>query len=490
MFGKIARYGSLALGVLALSVWSSVAQQTPTLLPESVTSMYAVTEGIGSIPVAAWENYSLSRFINEARADVARLALLGVRWYRINSSEYGGFAFSAHKSGPERYSRQDAFVRLLQEKEIQILGVISPWTGYSSCSQPAERPSEAGYVPANLAAYREYVKQTVERYDKDGKDDMLHMKYPVRYWQVDNAVDTRWFDCKEQGREFATVQEYFTILKTTYEAIKEADPNAKVLLGLELLSARPEGLKYLQDLLALGARQYFDIANYQDFTYDLDNLVARIAQVRALTAKPVWVTAASVPSDPNANFAWNPALHARAVVKYYMRAVVEAGAEKLFWHSLNQEPARPDSPHWRRLGSNGLFECSNPQTDAVLNVAVCAGRDWSPAARTYFLMTNKIQRVVTASPFMGFTTIPVGAVVRAYILDLSVNAALPRRVVVMWSESGRVTVNMGGANLGVIVTHIIESRDQTDPLIAALNPSQLEVGPSPIFIEINRAPER
>ncbi|MCI2432649.1 hypothetical protein LM602_08945 [Candidatus Acetothermia bacterium] len=488
MFCRIMRHVAFALGVIALSVWSSVAQPTPTLLPESVTSIYAVTEGIGSVPFATWDNYSLSRFINEARTDVARLALLGVRWYRMNSSEYGGFAFSTHRPGPDRYSRQDAFIRLLQEKEIQILGVISPWTGYSSCSQPMERPLEAGYIPADLAAYREYVKQTVERYDMDGKDDMLHMRYPVRYWQVDNAVDSRWFDCREQGREFATVQEYFTILKTTYEAIKEADPKAKVLLGLELLSARPEGLKYLQDLWALGGGQYFDIANYQDFTYDLDNLVARIAQVRALTAKPVWVTAASVPSNPSANFAWNEALHARALVKYYMRTVIESGAEKLFWHSLNQEPAQPDSARWKKLGSNGLFECSNPQTDAVLGVVVCAGREWSPAARTYFLMTSKIQRYVIATPFTAFTVIPVGAVVRAYILDLSVNAAPTRRIVVMWSETGKAIVNMGGGDLTVIVTHIIESPDQTDPLISAVNSTQLEVGPSPIFIEINRVP--
>ncbi len=486
MLRKPLRYASLF--VLALCTLPSFAQLTPTILPESVRSPFAISEGIGTVPFAAWEGYSLSRFINEARADVARAALLGVKWYRINSSEYGGFAFSTRRAGIGRYDRQDALIRALQEKEIQILAVISPWTGYSSCSRPLERSREAGYLPADLAAYREYVKQTVERYDMDGKDDMLHMKYPVRYWQVDNAVDSRWFDCRSQGREFATAKEYFAILKTTYEAIKEADPQAKVLSGLELLSTRPEGLDYLKELLTLGAARYFDISNYQDFTYDLDNLTGRLAQLRALTAKPIWVTAASVPSDPRANFAWNQALHARAVVKYYMRAIVESGAEKLFWHSLSQEPAQPDSAEWQQLGSNGLFTCNNPQTDAALNVPVCSGREWSPAARTYFIMTRKLQSYVAAAPFTGFTTIPVGAIVRGYIFDLSVNPALVRRVVVMWSDTGKVTVNMGGSDLAVIVTNIIESPEQTDPLISAVNATRLEVGPSPIFIEINRAP--
>ena len=56
------------------------------------------------------------------------------------------------------------------------------------------------------------------RYDGDGIDDMPGLREPIKYWQVDNEPP--------HG-----LRDYAGFLKITYRAIKEADPEAKVIIG-------------------------------------------------------------------------------------------------------------------------------------------------------------------------------------------------------------------------------------------------------------------
>ncbi|HDZ85223.1 MAG TPA: hypothetical protein ENH35_01575 [Candidatus Moranbacteria bacterium] len=74
------------------------------------------------------------------------------------------------------------------------------------------------YRPKDKGAYSTWVKATVERYDGDGIDDMPGLHTPAKYWQVDN--------------EPPRLREGYTdLVLITSKAIKEADPQAKVLIG-------------------------------------------------------------------------------------------------------------------------------------------------------------------------------------------------------------------------------------------------------------------
>lgn len=74
------------------------------------------------------------------------------------------------------------------------------------------------FLPRNGAAFTRFIKALVERYDGDGIDDMPGLRTPIKHWQVDNEPP--------HG-----LRDYAEFLKITYQAIKEADPEAKVLIG-------------------------------------------------------------------------------------------------------------------------------------------------------------------------------------------------------------------------------------------------------------------
>ncbi|MBI3985467.1 MAG: hypothetical protein HY343_00980 [Lentisphaerae bacterium] len=72
------------------------------------------------------------------------------------------------------------------------------------------------YTPRSPALYQTFVRATVERYDGDGIADVPNLKSPIKYWQVENEPDVR------KGG-------YLDLLHLTAEAIRAADPSARVL---------------------------------------------------------------------------------------------------------------------------------------------------------------------------------------------------------------------------------------------------------------------
>jgi len=75
--------------------------------------------------------------------------------------------------------------------------------------------------PEFMDDYAEYVRQLVERYDKDGLSDAPGLLYPVRYWEIEAEWGTFWP---------GTVEEYLDLLKVAHRAVKSADENAQVVL--------------------------------------------------------------------------------------------------------------------------------------------------------------------------------------------------------------------------------------------------------------------
>ncbi|CAK8724044.1 Glycosyl hydrolase catalytic core [Candidatus Electrothrix aarhusensis] len=74
------------------------------------------------------------------------------------------------------------------------------------------------FLPRDKNAYKKFVRALVERYDGDGISDMPGLHAPIKYWQVDNEPP--------HG-----LNDYAAFLQMTYKAIKQADPEAKVLIG-------------------------------------------------------------------------------------------------------------------------------------------------------------------------------------------------------------------------------------------------------------------
>ena len=80
--------------------------------------------------------------------------------------------------------------------------------------------------------YARFVKAAVERYDMDGKDDMDGLRYAINEWGVERELSGFW---PGNGAE------YVELLKLAYPAIKEANPNAKVMLNALFMSSMFNG---------------------------------------------------------------------------------------------------------------------------------------------------------------------------------------------------------------------------------------------------------
>lgn len=77
---------------------------------------------------------------------------------------------------------------------------------------------ENSFLPRSVPLYKRFVRAVVERYDGDGTDDMPGLRESIKHWQVDNEPPHR-------------LSDYAEFLNITYQAIKEADPEAKVIIG-------------------------------------------------------------------------------------------------------------------------------------------------------------------------------------------------------------------------------------------------------------------
>ena len=194
-------------------------------------------------PVEGSVEESLYRFGIGAKAEAAveaQLAVeLGATWIRPHPGPFVWGKIEQVK-GQYDFSEADKVVEAAQERGVHILATIWPFADWDQDywrQQPGWRPSKgfedclptSRYKPHDVEAYKAFVKALVERYDGDGVDDMPGLKYPIKYWEVLNEPET---GVKSDENFFrGTGLDYVEVLKATYEAIKEADPEAKVLIA-------------------------------------------------------------------------------------------------------------------------------------------------------------------------------------------------------------------------------------------------------------------
>jgi hypothetical protein len=196
----------------------------------------------------------------------------------------------------------------------------------------------------NKTAFENFVKAAVKRYPF------------VRYWQVGNEPND---NLPNEDIAKKSMYAYADMLRVTYEAIKEADPNAQVLiagLGGDMSMDDINSKYYNLVLSALGGR-YFDafdihfygtakggvsdgnprhrILNYRDFKTVYDYF-RYLLDKNDFSRVPIWVTemgtfSGRVRSSPNAPFNYQTeAEQARDLLKRWVYPL-SLGVKKVFW---------------------------------------------------------------------------------------------------------------------------------------------------------------
>ncbi len=253
------------------------------------------------------------------------------------------------EKGKYDFSFVDAMVRNFQRDNRILLLTIFPFAKWDQDSCHGEEylgtfPVPWGEVkikvgkPCNMSAYASFLSKLVERYDGDGIDDMPGLRYPVKYWEIMNEPAM-------QGDEpnlkffYGTPEEYLEILKVSYETIKQADPEAKVLMAG--MAGMQQSFVQFWDKIMSEAKDYFDIANIHSIstTSEREDLFLfkfkEFLKKHGAKDKEIWITEVqygelfSAPKD------------LQSVEKLLVRSTVFAlanGASKIFhvgnWHEF------------------------------------------------------------------------------------------------------------------------------------------------------------
>ncbi|HXV59001.1 MAG TPA: cellulase family glycosylhydrolase, partial [Gaiellaceae bacterium] len=294
----------------------------------------------------------------QPREDVDReLELLrkaGVRWIRANVNWAGLEPDAKGDLNEWLLAEYDYAVERALASGFEVLMPIADGVPYWASADPAKRVDDAGarrwevtYRPARAADFGDVVRFVVARYAPKG----------VRVFQIWNEPNHPRF--WPSGPNAA---EYVPLLRAGYEAAKEADPGATVLLG----GLSKSDFYYLEDVYRLGGGAYFDAVAVQPYTYGVDptaswkgvhdwedpdrisvNAFPAIREIRrSMVAfgdahKQVWLTEFGY-STTTKDGGVSPARQAAFLTKAYRYVERLPWVEALFWYAARNSPFHGD----------------------------------------------------------------------------------------------------------------------------------------------------
>ena len=202
----------------------------------------------------------------QPRADVDReielLRAAGVRWIRASVNWAGLEPDRKGEVNGWLLAEYDYAIERAHEAGLQVLMPIADGVPYWASADPdkhvdsgGERRWEVTYRPTRASDYGDAVRFVVEHFAARGVHTFQLWNEPnhPRFWP--------------SGPSAAS---YLPLLRAGYEAAKEVDPAATVLLG----GLSKSDFYYLEDLYRLGGGDYFDAVAVQPYTYGVDPTTA------------------------------------------------------------------------------------------------------------------------------------------------------------------------------------------------------------------------
>lgn len=207
--------------------------------------------------------------------------------------------------GPFDHSRTDLIVGAAAAHRVKVLPIViwaPPWA--------RRDPQTTFSPPASPSDYAQYLTSLIARYGPQGSFWSEHPelpKRPVRAWQIWNEphLPFQW----TTGRDGDWAAEYGELLKEAHDAVKRADPGARVVLaGLTNVS-----WDHLRTLYARGRiRGRFDVAALHPYTRTPDGVIEITRRFRKVMRgegqgrKPLWITELGLPASKGKAFSPSP----------------------------------------------------------------------------------------------------------------------------------------------------------------------------------------
>ncbi len=194
----------------------------------------------------------------------------GAKWTKFNDVKWNDIEPNAPVNGVHTYSwtvldhdisKQTGLATNDQpnwDSAFDMSMVLRAYSTWAQKASPISNPfSGQGRAPKpeNLAAYHDWVRAVVERYDDDGFQDAPDLTRGISVYEIESEGSG------DTGNLFyyATSADYLVQLKVAYTAVKEADPAAKVMLnGLNLRDLFADGSNESQLDARLATLSYQD----------------------------------------------------------------------------------------------------------------------------------------------------------------------------------------------------------------------------------------
>ncbi len=136
-----------------------------------------------------------------------------------------GVVWDADEPEKGRYNwlRIDKSISLFYKHNINMVVTILCFNKWDQGTKTLKDPGiPVTKLPKHLKEYQSFLSRVIERYDGDGIDDAPGSPV-VHYWQIENEPDG--IGWKDTSKNFAK------LVKISSKTIKEANPNAKVVLA-------------------------------------------------------------------------------------------------------------------------------------------------------------------------------------------------------------------------------------------------------------------
>ena len=269
-------------------------------------------------------------------AELDQIVALGATWVRFDI-EWGDVQYGSSSTAKSTWGSYDMLVNALVAHHLHGLGVISytpQWARTPSCSNGIECP------PADPSTFATFAAEVAARYKGDG----------MHAWEIWNEPNNFNFWAPKSN-----CAAYTALLKVTYPAIKNADPQALVITG----GLAPESTNdvsisptdFLSCVYASGGKGYFDAVGDHPYTFPAspsndnggawDQLSATTPSLRSIMVangdanKKIWLTEFGTPTNgPDPQWYINEASETQMVADTIQAYKTYSWAGPLFWYTL------------------------------------------------------------------------------------------------------------------------------------------------------------
>jgi hypothetical protein len=254
-------------------------------------------------------------------------------------------------SKPPDMSTTDDLVARMTRHGIRVLPVV-----ISTPEWAREFPNNVASPPLNADDYGAYLKALIARYGPKGSfwtDHPELPKRPLREWQIWNEPHLQGF---WYSPDDAWYDSYVNLLQAAHDAVKQADPGAKVVLA----AMADFSWSHLQRVYDAGGRGLFDAMTMNFYTAKPSNEVKAIRRVRKVLkhnhqAKlPLWLSEIAWPASKGRDkihASWQKTwvqtdkgmatrlTQAYAVLVKYRRSL---GLGRVYWYTWSSEYKKGD----------------------------------------------------------------------------------------------------------------------------------------------------